>query len=193
MTYFVMVRHGRTEWNAAGRIQGHTDIPLCEEGRTQVSKQRIPCHYKNARWVSSPLVRAVQTAQLMGCSDPELERALMEMNWGEWEGLTLSELRERHRNAMRHNEDRGLDFRPTGGESPRDVQERVVEWMGKKVDASTPVVAVTHKGVIRATLSKATGWDMIGPPPLALDWTCAHVFSMDENKFLKLYMANVPL
>ena len=55
------------------------------------------------------------------------------------------------------------------------------------------VVAVTHKGVIRAVLSAATGWDMTEPPPLSLDWTCAHVFDLDDGGHLELHIANVPL
>ena len=70
MTEFVLIRHGPTQWNAAGRIQGRTDVPLSEIGRAQVSKQRVPEAYDGAIWVCSPLVRAVETAQLMGCSDP---------------------------------------------------------------------------------------------------------------------------
>ena len=56
-----------------------------------------------------------------------------------------------------------------------------------------PIVAVAQKGVIRATLSAATGWDMTGPAPLTLDWSCGHEFDMDDAGRLRLTMANVPL
>jgi probable phosphoglycerate mutase len=193
VTQFVLVRHGPTLWNAEGRIQGRTDIPLSDAGRAQAGRQRIPAIYGDARWVCSPLIRAVQTAELMGCPDPELEPALMEMNWGEWEGLTQSDLERMYGPALRANEDRGLDFRPAGGESPREVRQRVLQWMMAACDAASAVVAVTHKGVIRAALSCAEAWDMTGPPPLILDWTCAHVFVMDGPERLELYRANVPL
>ena len=192
MTQFLLIRHGPTQWNAAGRIQGHTDILLSEAGRELVRKQRVPAAYRDARWFCSPLVRAVETARLMGCADPAMEPALMEMNWGEWEGLTLSDLQEKYGAGLRANEDRGLDFRPEGGESPREVQERVTAWM-RAAAGQVPVVAVTHKGVIRATLSLAIGWDLTDPEPMTLDWTCAHVFDMDEAGRLRLNMANVPL
>lgn len=192
MTRFLLIRHGPTEWNAAGRIQGHTDIALSAVGREQVAGQRVPETYHDARWVCSPLVRALETARLMGCEDPETEPALKEMNWGEWEGMTLAGLQKKYGDALRTNEQLGLDFRPDGGESPREVQRRVTHWMRSATGADS-VVAVTHKGVIRAVLSAATGWDMTGPPPLVLNWACAHVFDMDGSGRLELQMANLPL
>ena len=192
-TKFIFIRHGRTPWNEAGRIQGHTDVPLSEEGRAQVMKQKIPPDYADARWVSSPLLRAVQTANLMGCSDPEMEPLLMEMHWGSWEGLTLNQLRERLGQEMRDNENLGLDFKPAGGESPRQVRQRVQIWLSEAAATSAPVVAVTHKGVIRATLSLATGWDMLGPSPERLDWSCGHEFSVDGDGRISLCQANICL
>lgn len=193
MTIFILVRHGPTHWNTAGRIQGHTDIPLSDEGQARAGMQRIPAIYSDAAWVSSPLIRAMQTAQQMGCVDPVIEPALIEMNWGEWEGLTLSELQQNYGDELKTNEDRGLNFRPSGGESPRDVRLRVLRWMREASESAAVVVAVTHKGVIRAMLSEATGWDMTGPPPLKLAWTCAHVFELDRHGQLSLHEANVSL
>ena len=192
-TKFMFIRHGPTPWNAAGRIQGHTDVPLSEEGRLRVMKQKIPPDYAGARWVSSPLLRAVQTANLMGCSEPETEPLLMEMHWGRWEGLTLDQLRNQLGDEMRDNENRGLDFNPVGGESPRQVRQRVQKWLCKTAVTPVPHVAVTHKGVIRATLSLATGWDMIGPPPVRLDWSCGHEFLVDGDGGITLCQANVCL
>ena len=94
-TTILFVRHGPTSWNAARRIQGHTDVPLSAVGRKQVSLQSVPPEYQDANWTSSPLQRAVQTAQIMGCENPSIEPLLLEMHWGEWEGLTLQELRQR--------------------------------------------------------------------------------------------------
>jgi len=65
-------------------------------------------------------------------------------------------------------------------------------WM-RAAAGRRPVVAVTHKGVIRAMFSAATGWDMTGPAPLTLDWSCGHEFDMDDAGRLRLTMANVPL
>ena len=67
---------------------------------------------------------------------------------------------------------KGPDFRPPGGESPREVQVRVVEWARTAAGAVSNVVAITHKGVIKATMGLACGWDLTGKAPVRLDWRC---------------------
>ena len=69
---------------------------------------------------------------------------------------------------MAANEARGLDFRPPGGESPREVCARLQALLGELAADPRPVVAVCHKGVMRAALVLATGWDMRGRPPMRL-------------------------
>ncbi|MDH3792273.1 MAG: histidine phosphatase family protein, partial [Rhodospirillales bacterium] len=73
-------------------------------------------------------------------------------------------------------EARGLDFRPPGGESPRDVQVRLAPWLTRVAADGQPCVAVCHKGVIRALAALASGWDMTGPPPEKLRDAAAHRF-----------------
>ena len=60
------VRHGRTEWNDAGRMQGRADIGLSEAGRAQVRGWTLPRSLAGARFVASPLARARETAAIMG-------------------------------------------------------------------------------------------------------------------------------
>jgi probable phosphoglycerate mutase len=87
------------------------------------------------------------------------------MDWGAWEGRTLADLRAEAPAAMAANEARGLDFRPQGGESPREVRARLEPLLA---EFQGDVICVTHKGVIRAALSLATGWDMTSKPPVRL-------------------------
>ena len=94
---------------------------------------------------------------------------------------------------MRENEDRGLDFTPPRGESPRDVQTRLAPWLREVGRAKTPTVAVTHKGVIRAVFALALGWDMIGRPPVRLEWVCAHLFVLDGGGEVRAERFNEPL
>jgi probable phosphoglycerate mutase len=133
------------------------------------------------RIVSSPLSRCVQTAALLGAPDAAHEPRIIEMDWGEWEGRTLAELREELGDAMAQNEARGLDFRPPGGESPRAVIERIKPWLREIAAAGVPTLAVTHRGVIRAILAEASGWDMRGKPPAKLDWRAVHFFMLDAQ------------
>lgn len=178
MTVLALVRHGETAWNVERRIQGHTDVPLSDAGRARLRAMRLPEACRGMRVVTSPLSRAVETGALLGFPDVPREPRLMEMNWGEWQGELLHELRARLGAEMRANEDRGLDFRPPGGESPREQMRRVLAWMR---GLREPTLAVTHRGVIRVTLAAATGWDMLGKPPAKLDWTAVHFFDVDEE------------
>jgi 2,3-bisphosphoglycerate-dependent phosphoglycerate mutase len=77
---------------------------------------------------------------------------------------------------MRENEARGLDFRPEGGESPREVLARVSQWIAT---LEAPTLAITHRGVIRVVLAAATGWDLLGKPPAKLDWEAVHLFRIE--------------
>lgn len=179
MTWIALIRHAPTAWNAERRIQGRANVRLSEEGRAMAKSWRPPQALEPARWVSSPLLRAQETAQLMGVAQFSLEPRLVEMDWGRWEGQRLAELRDGRGEEMAANEARGLDFRPEGGESPREVQDRLVSWLADVAEGGRPMAAVTHKGVIRAIYARAADWDMTGPPPAKLAWDRAHVFSLD--------------
>ena len=117
------------------------------------------------------------------------------MDWGEWEGETLKTLRETLGTKMKQEEDRGLDLIPPRGESPRQVQERIKPLLKElsQLKTSNVVGAVSHKGVMRSLLSLATGWDMLGTPPIKLDWTAIQIFSLDEQGNPQPYKYNVPL
>ena len=192
------LRHGSTAWNEEGRMQGRRDVPLSAAGRAEVEAWRtgmgeaspIP---KSARWYSSPLRRAVETAEILSGATPRCESALIEMDWGDWEGFRLDELRERHGAAFAHNESAGLDFRPAGGESPRDVRDRVLRWLRANAHRHESVVAVTHKGVMRAVLAAATGWDMTGKAPLRLQGGALHRFEIDAEGRIGVHQCNIRL
>lgn len=93
MIRLALLRHGHTAWNRAGRVQGRTDIPLDESAVAELGAQRLPAPWSSAALVSSPLERAVQTARLISAREPQTHPALMEMNWGDWEGRVAHELR----------------------------------------------------------------------------------------------------
>lgn len=175
MTLVALLRHGDTAWSAEGRIQGRSDVPLSDAGRTALAGFRLPASCREMRVVTSPLARCTETAALIGAGDAAREARLVEMSWGEWEGRVLAELRAELGEAMRANEARGWDFRPAGGESPREVLARVQAWLR---DCDQPTFAVTHRGVIRAVFAAATGWDMRGAPPTKLDWHAVHLFRL---------------
>lgn len=189
----VMVRHGPTDWNEQGRIQGRSDRSLSEAGRASVEAWQLPTDLVGYDWVTSPLRRAIETAEALGHPEATRNGALMEMHWGAWEGWTLALLRERDDAAMVQNEARGLDFRPSGGESPRDVQARLRPWLARRAETGRPTVAVTHKGVIRALYAMASGWDMTGKPPQKLRNASAHRFLVDPAGEPRVDCLNIAL
>ena len=193
MTRLALIRHAATAYNDEHRLQGRRDIPLSPAGRAAAGRWRIPPTLADADWLTSPLVRARETARLLGVADAAVEPRLMEMDWGDWEGRTIAELRHRQGAAMAANEALGLDFRPAGGESPREVQARLAPWLAEIAARRRAVCAVTHKGVIRAVFALASGWDMTGEPPARLDWSAAQLFTLAADGSPAVERLNLPL
>lgn len=189
----VLIRHGTTDWNEAGLIQGRSDRSLSEAGRRAVAGWLLPESFGSYRWQTSPLARARETAALLGRPDAAIEPAVVEMHWGGWEGWRLDLLREREGAAMARNEARGLDFRPPGGESPRDVQRRLQPWLQRLAREGQPSVAVSHKGVIRALYALASGWDMTGKSQLRQRPGCYHIFRLEPDGRLRVVALDVPM
>lgn len=189
----IILRHGRTAWNAAGRLQGRSDIPLLPETEAALSRLRVPAPYDRWRWLSSPLIRAQRTAEILAGRAVETDPALIEMDFGAWEGEYLSKLRQRDPVGMKANEDRGLDMQPPGGESPRMVMERLRPFLAELAARDEKVIAVAHKALIRALLAMATNWPMLGRAPVKLDWGALHLFSLGVEGDIRLVKANIPL
>ena len=193
MTRLVMIRHATTGWNEKRRLQGHSDIALSAKGRAEVAGWRLPDAYTDGQWITSPLLRAVQTARALGANRFTCEPRLVEMDWGEWEGRTLDEMRLNDPEHMTEVEARGLDFSAPGGESPRQLQARLAPWLCTVAAAGKPVNAVCHKGVVRALFARAVNWNMLGRPPVKLDWSCAQIFDLDGSGNPTLTESNVSL
>ncbi|HEX3044851.1 MAG TPA: histidine phosphatase family protein [Bacillota bacterium] len=155
-----VVRHGETDWNTQGLIQGQTDIPLNDNGLRQARRAAAWFEKKGGweRLYSSPLSRALQTAEIIGAATqlaPQIIPGLMERRFGALEGLSLEE-RER---LFPHR----LEAEETvpGLESRSDLKERVIyNWRQivnqprqEKTGAPTRIVVVSHGGWIGQLLS----------------------------------------
>jgi probable phosphoglycerate mutase len=177
----LFIRHGLTGWNEAGRVQGHTDVPLSPAGRAQVEGWHVPPDLAGARCFVSPLGRAGETARLLGFAEPTVDDRLREMAWGGYEGETLADLRRRLGQSLADEEARGLDFRAPGGESPREVAARLASFLRDAGRTAGDMVVVAHKGILRASIVLALGWDMLGKPPVAIrdDWAFLHRLAPD--------------
>lgn len=188
-----LLRHAATAWNAEGRLQGRTDVPLSPEGRAQAAAWRLPelpgAGPGERVWLASPLARCRQTAELLLRSMSRsmilpplrLEARLIERSFGDWEGETLAGLRARHGAEMAEWEAKGWDFAPPGGESPRAVLQRSMDLLQDMLQQERSIVGVTHRSVIRALYAAARGWDMLGRPPEKLLDGRVHLFRLSPS------------
>lgn len=148
MTELLLVRHGETDWNAAGRLQGHTDRPLSDYGREQARRlaDELAGEALDAIYASD-LTRARETAEIVAerlrlpvALDPDLR----EKDWGNWEGLTSTERF-------------GVEL---VGESTEQHQRRMLRALGR-IAAKYPygrVLVVTHGGSMRRVQTAALGF-----------------------------------
>ena len=159
------IRHGETDWNVEKRLQGHHDTLLNARGRSQAGHcggvlrdllardGRAP---DDCAYVSSPLRRACETMELVRATlglDPagyRTDERLIEIAFGAWEGLTLSEISVRDPAALIAREQDKWGFEPPGGESYRAVAKRVGDWYA---DATRNTVVTAHGGVARALMA----------------------------------------
>lgn len=145
-----LVRHGETDWNAQRRIQGRTDIPLNDTGRAQA--RRAGELLARREWdavITSPLSRAVETGAIiaaeLGLPVPDVDDRLVERDYGEAEGMDISEVDRRF--------PPGVD--PVGRETPEQVVARAMAALLDIAEAhpGQSVVVVAHGGLIRQVLN----------------------------------------
>ena len=188
-----LIRHAATDWNELRRLQGRVDRPLSPAGRARARQLRIPSGFGHFDWYCSPLGRARETTELLGRTDYRVEDALIEMDWGDWEGRVFKQLRRELGDSVRDNEARGIDFRPPGGESPREVQARLSAWLASVAARQRDAGAVAHQGTVRCIYALASGWDMRGESPIDFDWNAIHLFEVDARGRLASSYRQVPL
>jgi probable phosphoglycerate mutase len=188
-----LLRHGPTEWNALGRFQGHTDIPLSAEGLAKMRGLRPPVPFHAARPYASPLIRARQTAEALGLPNPVPDARLMEQNWGNWEGLSREQILARDGADAFSRAGLAADFHPPGGESTRDLMARVAAFLKDAAQDDGDAIAIAHLGVLRAAYTLATGWDMAMPIPAELDISKTLVLEADAAGHCRVHALNVDL
>jgi alpha-ribazole phosphatase len=159
VSQLVFVRHGQTEANRNGVLLGRLDPPLNDAGREQagVVAARVAA-LAPSRVFTSPLVRAVQTAEIVAVAsglDVSVDDRLIEVDYGEYDGVSLAELPEELVWKWRND----ADFAPPGGESLASVGKRMGEYTSEVLDSlvAGPVVAVSHVSPIKAAVLWALG------------------------------------
>lgn len=179
MPRLALIRHGHTIWNRSGRIQGRQDIPLDTEARKELAQYTLPADWQTATLVSSPLKRAHETAQLIAKRSPQCVEALIEMDWGDWEGRCGQDLRADPQSGFCDISDWGWDYTPPNGETPAEVWHRLRPWVAH---IKTNIVVVCHIGVMRVILAKAYGWQFCGPCPFQIKRNRLYVIELSDGQ-----------
>ena len=165
MPVLYYVRHGETDFNSQGRLQGRRDTALNTHGRQQAAEcgvllgdlfVRDHRRAQDFKYVSSPLKRARETMEIvramlgLEAHNYEVDARLIEIAYGEWEGLTLHEIETRNASVLSARERDKWDFAPPGGESYRELADRIGNWY-RSLTADTVVAA--HGGGVRALMA----------------------------------------
>ncbi|MFA6902076.1 MAG: histidine phosphatase family protein [Gallionellaceae bacterium] len=186
-TRICFIRHGETDWNVAHRIQGQTDVPLNETGRSQALAMAFNAgHYDFGAIVSSDLQRAVDTAKMVaerrGLEVSTLPQ-LRERHFGIFQGLTAEEGLQLNPAAHACYLARDVNYDFESGESMLRFAERVKEAVDylTHLHSGQTIAVVSHAGVLEIVYRQATGRPLHTPrdfviPNCALNW-----FNFDER------------
>ncbi|MDI3299109.1 MAG: histidine phosphatase family protein [Bacillota bacterium] len=191
----LLVRHGETLFNQSGRYQGHTDVPLSEQGRRQAEALagRLAPVPVAAVW-SSDLSRALETARVLARPhglEVRVDRDLREMSFGAWEGLTREEIQARYADDWRLYVEDATRHAPTGGETLAQLEARAVGALRRALAALEEpeaeegrrgaLLLVSHGGTIKVIASYLMGWNLHQRYRLVLDNTSLSVLDLQPD------------
>jgi probable phosphoglycerate mutase len=159
----VVVRHGETEWSISGRHTSSTDLPLTERGRERArALAELLAGWSFSLVLCSPLRRARETCELAGFGDvAELCEDLREWDYGEYEGLTTPEIRERDPNWSLWR-----DGCP-GGETPEQVGVRADRALARLREAGD-AAAFAHGHILRVVTARRLAMEVAAGARFAL-------------------------
>jgi broad specificity phosphatase PhoE len=152
-----LARHGETDANAEGRVQGSLDPPLNERGREQaraLAKEVAPLGIRTL--YTSQLLRARETAAIIGEAlglEPRVDERFAESWRGEWEGRFHNEIKDEDPEAWAASFGAGSEFRFPGGESLAEHGERVEAGLADVARGALPALVICHGGTIRRALA----------------------------------------
>ncbi len=161
-----LLRHGQTDWNRERRLQGWLDTELNATGRTQAAAQAqimraVQTGTKPLPLYSSPLTRAVQTADILGAqlgAAPILDDRLREVHMGAWQGLTHAEIASRWPEAYHsHSTDFHLSINTKDGETLEALSQRLDSFLQ---GIYGPSIIVTHGIALQYMRGQLLGLDL---------------------------------
>jgi len=169
MTRIALMRHFPTSWNQANRLQGQTDIPLTDAARESLAALALPPDWAEAPLVASPLSRAAETARLLARGRAiRFDPRLIEISYGQWEGKRAADLIADPASGYKHVEDAGWHHRAPGGESFREVWDRVRPALAEIAATGTPTFIIAHRAMMRVIMARAWNWNYDSPEPFKI-------------------------
>jgi broad specificity phosphatase PhoE len=186
------LRHGETDWNVGGRLQGRRDIPLNAKGRGQATHcgeilrdlfKRDGIDPASLDYMSSPLGRATQTMELaraelgLQASGYALDERLAELSFGDWEGFTIAQLHNSDPVHISQREHDKWHFVPPGGESYKMVAARMAAWHDS---LTRDTVATSHGGTARCLMAHLGIAKPAAAPLIDITQGVVYVFQGDK-------------
>ena len=168
-TRLCLVRHGETEWNAQGRVQGQLDVPLSRIGLAQAQAVAAVLGRESFDAIySSDLVRVRQTAEPTARRldlDVFLNENLRERHYGVFQGMTYADAKARIPEGYARFRDKDLDYDFGSGESLRAFNERCLGVIDRLLEtcAGKSILVFTHGGVLEMLYRHATGRGLSAP------------------------------
>lgn len=187
-TQFGLIRHAATLWNMEKRIQGRQDTALTREG--EMNATRWGTVLKNITWdriLSSDTGRALRTAERVNTAlglPLETDAGLREQDWGQWTGMTVSQVDALFPRMPRNQNGVGWAFCPPGGESRNRTWERgnraladaAVRWPGASI------LVVTHNGMIRCLVNRCLGLKYLPTESRVMRPSHLHLFAWQNGR-----------
>ncbi len=189
MPIIYLIRHGETDWNLQGRIQGTTDVPLNDTGRQQARAvgRYLADRQDFERMYTSGLTRAAATGEIIAEHvDTPMVRddRLREMDFGAWEGLTADELEKEFPSALRRVRSDPVNTPRPGGESTAEACDRILECMEDIAEETDQrCLVVSHGGVLRALITHLLGMDLRHRYRLSVDNASISVVEFRDDDF----------
>ncbi len=187
MTRLYLVRHGETEWNKNGKVQGRTDTDLSTEGVIQakllarrLAREDIDVIY------SSSLKRALKTAEIIAeykqCEIIESDK-YHEICFGPWEGMTINEIKDKYGEHFRVYKEDPVNFRLPGAETLIDLTERtygaVMDIVSRHKGSN--ILLVSHGTAIKAVIIRILGLDIADFKKFMIDNASLSILEFPEN------------
>jgi probable phosphoglycerate mutase len=191
MSCIILVRHGQTEWNRVERFRGRADVPLNETGLSQAEAtgQRVAAEWTPSAVYSSPLSRAVMTAEAIARHfdlPVQVHPGLADIDYGEWQGLTPDEVRERWPAALHAWYKEPETARIPGGETLAGLRARGMSAVNELAakHAGQTIVLVGHTVINRIILLGVLGLGNERFWHIKQDTCAINVFEAEKGDFV---------